>query len=180
MDDIEYLKSCVKSIKDFPKSGILFRDITSVCENPQAFNLICRLMAEKYAGLGITKVVGSESRGFVFGSAVAVLLNSGFVLVRKPGKLPREVYSENYELEYGQNTLEIHKDALTAEDRVLIVDDLLATGGTVEAQIKLIKRSGAEIAGAVFAINLPDIGGSAYIRDKYNIICHSIMDFPGH
>ena len=162
MDDIEYLKSCVKSIKDFPKSGILFRDITSVCENPQAFNLICRLMAEKYAGLGITKVVGSESRGFVFGSAVAVLLNSGFVLVRKPGKLPREVYSENYELEYGQNTLEIHKDALTAEDRVLIVDDLLATGGTVEATIKMVEQLGGEVVGCAFLIELEGLGG----RDK--------------
>lgn len=180
MDEIEYLKSCVKSINDFPKNGIVFRDITSVCENPDAFSRLCRAMADMYRDAGITKVVGSESRGFVFGAPVAVLLGCGFVMARKPGKLPRDVYSEDYELEYGTNTLEIHKDAISSSDRVLIVDDLIATGGTVGAQIKLIRRFNAEIAGAVFAISLPDLGGTALLKEKYGVDSRAVMEFPGH
>ena len=180
MDEIEYLKSCVKSIKDFPKPGIVFRDITSVCENPEAFPLICKKMAELYADAGITKVVGSEARGFVFGAPVAALLGCGFVMARKQGKLPREVYSECYELEYGTNVLEMHQDAISSDDRILIVDDLIATGGTVEAQIKMVNRFNATIAGAVFAISLPDLGGVEMLKNRYGVDSRCIMEFPGH
>lgn len=179
MNDIEFLHSRVKSIRDFPKPGIIFRDITSLCEDGKAFPLMCSVMAGYFAGAGVTRVVAGEARGFVFGAPVACALGCGFVMARKPGKLPREALSESYALEYGVNTLEIHRDALAPGDRVLIVDDLIATGGTAEAQIKLVRKLGAEIAGAVFAISLPDLGGADLLRKKYGVECRAVLEFPG-
>lgn len=180
MNQKEFLKSCVKSIPDFPKPGILFRDITSLCEDPKAFPLVCELIAREFIDAGITKVAATEARGFVFGSAVACKLNCGFIMVRKKGKLPRAVYQETYDLEYGQDVLEIHQDCLSEKDNVLVVDDLIATGGTVEATIKLVKRCGANVVGAAFAISLPDLGGEEKLEKKYGIKCLSVLDFPGH
>ncbi len=179
MEPIEYLRTQIKSINDYPKKGIIFRDITSLCEDPKAFPLMIELMASEFIDAGITKVVGTEARGFVFGAAVATKLNCGFVLARKPGKLPRETYQEKYDLEYGSAQLEIHKDAINDNDKVLIVDDLIATGGTIEATIKLIRRTKAQIIGASFAISLPDLNGEKLIEEKYQIKCTSILSFNG-
>lgn len=137
---LEYLKNSIKSIQDYPKPGILFRDVTSLLEDPKAYALSIDLLVERYKNAGITKVVGTEARGFLFGAPVALGLGVGFVPVRKPGKLPRETISETYDLEYGTDQLEIHVDAIKPGDKVLVVDDLLATGGTIEATAKLIRR----------------------------------------
>jgi len=151
---LEYLKNSIKSIQDYPKPGILFRDVTSLLEDPKAYALSIDLLVERYKNAGITKVVGTEARGFLFGAPVALGLGVGFVPVRKPGKLPRETISETYDLEYGTDQLEIHVDAIKPGDKVLVVDDLLATGGTIEATVKLIRRLGGEVADAAFIINL--------------------------
>lgn len=179
-NEIEHLQNTIKSIPDFPKKGILFRDITSLCEDPKSFPILCNLLAREFIDAGITKVAATEARGFVFGAAVASILNCGFVLVRKAGKLPRNVYSESYKLEYGEATLEIHQDAINAEDKVLIVDDLIATGGTIDATIKLVKRCGGQPVGCAFAISLPDLGGEGYIESTYGLKCVSVLNFPGH
>ncbi len=179
-EEIDFLKRTITTIPDFPQPGILFRDITSLCENPLAFSLMCKLMAAPYKDAKITKVAATEARGFVFGGAVAQILGAGFVFVRKPKKLPRAVYSQDYSLEYGTNTLEIHQDAIKAEDVVLLVDDLIATGGTIEATIDLVTKNKATLAGCTFAISLPDLGGQQHIVDKYGIPCHAVLDFPGH
>jgi adenine phosphoribosyltransferase len=181
MDKLSYLKQTIKSIPDFPKEGILFRDITSLCEDPKAFPMLVELMAEPFKELNISKVAATEARGFVFGAAVAQYLKCGLVLVRKPGKLPREVYSEDYTLEYGTSTLQIHKDAINEKDNVLVVDDLIATGGTIDATISLVKKCGGNVKGISFAITLPDIGGEKLIRDKYpEVKIVTVLDFPGH
>ena len=140
---LEYLKNSIKSIQDYPKPGILFRDVTSLLEDPKAYALSIELLVERYKNAGITKVVGTEARGFLFGAPVALAMGVGFVPVRKPRKLPRETIAESYELEYGTDQLEIHVDAIKPGDKVLVVDDLLATGGTIEATVKLIRRLGA-------------------------------------
>lgn len=180
MNDIEYLKQTIKSIPDFPIKGVLFRDITSLCEDAKGFNLLCELMAKPYKEMKITKVAATEARGFVFGAVIAHILNCGFVLVRKPKKLPREVYSVDYALEYGTNTLEIHKDAINENDNVLIVDDLIATGGTIDATIELVKKCGGKVKGISFAISLPDLGGVKLLEDKYKVKVSSVLEFPGH
>lgn len=133
----------------------------------------------RYKEKGITKVLGTESRGFIFGAPVALALNVPFVLVRKPGKLPRETISQTYQLEYGQDTLEIHTDAIHAQDKVLIIDDLLATGGTVEATVKLVQRLGGDVQDAAFVINLPDLGGEARLN-ALGIDAYTLVDFAGH
>lgn len=142
---LELIKSSIKSIPNYPKEGIIFRDITSLVEVPEAFKATIDLIVAEYKEKGISKVIGTESRGFIFGAPVALALNVPFVLVRKPGKLPRETIAQSYQLEYGQDTLEIHTDAIQAGDNVLIIDDLLATGGTVEATVKLVERLGGEV-----------------------------------
>lgn len=156
---LEYIKSSIKAVADYPKEGIMFRDVTSLLEDPKAFALTVELLAEKFSEGGFTKIVGTEARGFIFGAPLALALGIGFVPARKPGKLPRKTISQDYTLEYGTDTLQIHEDALSSDDKVLIVDDLLATGGTVEATIKLIKQIGAEVSDAAFVISLPDLGG---------------------
>jgi len=157
--DIALLKSAVHTIENYPKEGIMFRDVTGILENNAAFSLTIDLLKKKFENQGFTKVVGTEARGFLFGAPLALALGIGFVPVRKPGKLPRETFSQDYELEYGTDTLEIHQDALQVDDNVLIIDDLLATGGTIEATTKLIRRVGAKTTDAAFIISLPDLGG---------------------
>ncbi|GAA0816659.1 adenine phosphoribosyltransferase [Colwellia asteriadis] len=161
MNDLQLaqLTQSILTIPDYPKKGILFRDVTSLLEDAQAFALTMQLLTDKYKDQGFTKVVGTEARGFLFGAPLALALGIGFVPVRKPGKLPRETYSQPYQLEYGEDILEIHQNALTSDDKVLIIDDLLATGGTIEATTKLIRRVGAKVTHAGFVISLPDLGG---------------------
>ncbi|MBY5921141.1 adenine phosphoribosyltransferase [Ferrimonas balearica] len=158
------IKDSIKTIPDYPKPGILFRDVTSLLEDAEAFRLCIDVLAEHYQGQGFTKIVGTEARGFLFGAPLAHQLGLGFVPVRKPGKLPRETVAESYELEYGQDTLEIHIDAIVPGDKVLVIDDLLATGGTIDATVKLIRRLGGEATDAAFVINLPDLGGEARLK----------------
>ena len=157
--DIQILKTAVHTIEDYPKPGILFRDVTGILDDAEAFQLTIKVLKDKFSGQGFTKIVGTEARGFLFGAPLALEMGLGFVPVRKPGKLPRDTFAETYELEYGTDTLEIHQDALTEDDKVLIVDDLLATGGTIEATTKLIRRLGASTSAAAFVISLPDLGG---------------------
>lgn len=176
---LEYLKNSIKSIQDYPKPGILFRDVTSLLEDPKAFALSIDLIVERFKQAGITKVVGTEARGFLFGAPVALGLGVGFVPVRKPGKLPRKTLSETYELEYGTDKLEIHTDAIKAGDRVLVVDDLLATGGTIDATVKLIRHLGGEVTDAAFIINLFDLGGEQRLADV-GVTAFSLVPFPGH
>lgn len=159
------LKNAVHTIPNYPKEGILFRDVTGILDDAQAFALSINFLKEKYQNKGFTKVVGTEARGFLFGAPLALALGVGFVPVRKPGKLPRKTFSQDYQLEYGTDTLEIHQDALTENDNVLIVDDLLATGGTIEATTKLIRRLGATTTDSAFIISLPDLGGEAKLKD---------------
>ena len=153
------LRNYIRDIPDFPKPGILFKDITPLLKDPQALNEAVRLLAETAHGLGVTSVVGIESRGFIFGAAVACKLGVGFVPIRKPGKLPAETVSESYELEYGADTIEMHADALAAGERVLLIDDLLATGGTMKAAVRLVEKSGARVAKIAFVIELLFLDG---------------------
>ncbi|MBA0205116.1 adenine phosphoribosyltransferase [Pectobacterium aroidearum] len=175
----ELIKNSIKSIPDYPKPGILFRDVTSLLEDPVAYAASIEMLANRYRNSGVTKVVGTEARGFLFGAPVALALGVGFVPVRKPGKLPRPTISESYELEYGSDTLEIHSDAISAGDNVLVIDDLLATGGTLEATVKLIRRLGGTVNDAAFIINLFDLGGEQRLTGM-GVTCYSLVDFPGH
>ncbi|MDU4094573.1 MAG: adenine phosphoribosyltransferase [Pantoea sp.] len=176
---LEFLKDSIKSVPDYPKPGILFRDVTSLLEDPRAFTTTIDLFIERFRDRGITKVVGTEARGFLFGAPVALGLGVGFVPVRKPGKLPRETFSETYDLEYGSDQLELHRDAIKPGDVVLVVDDLLATGGTIEATAKLIRRAGGEVKDAAFVINLFDLNGEVRLN-ALGIDCYSLVSFPGH
>ncbi|MDP8261863.1 MAG: adenine phosphoribosyltransferase [Candidatus Ancaeobacter aquaticus] len=156
---LEQLRNSIREIPDFPKKGIIFKDITTLIDKGDLFGMAIDEMAAPYVGKGITKVVGVESRGFIFASAIAYKLGAGVVLVRKPGKLPHEIHKETYDLEYGQDTLEVHVDALNQDDKVILVDDLLATGGTVEATTKLIEHFGVAIEGIEFLIELTFLNG---------------------
>jgi adenine phosphoribosyltransferase len=153
------VKDYIRSIADFPHEGIVFRDVTTLFADARGFRMAIDQLLHPYAGERIDKVVGLEARGFILGGAVAHQLSTGFVPIRKKGKLPGTVISEAYQLEYGEAVMEIHDDALKPGERVLIVDDLLATGGTAAAAIKLCERLGAEVMGCAFVIDLPDIGG---------------------
>ncbi|MCS6124255.1 adenine phosphoribosyltransferase [Shewanella baltica] len=160
-ETLSLIKQSIKTIPNYPKEGILFRDVTSLLENSAAYKATIDLLVEHYRGQGFTKIVGTEARGFLFGAPLALELGVGFVPVRKPGKLPRATISQSYELEYGHDSLEIHTDAINPNDKVLVVDDLLATGGTIEATVKLIRQLGGEVKHAAFVISLPDLGGEA-------------------
>ncbi|MEG9498311.1 adenine phosphoribosyltransferase [Mannheimia indoligenes] len=179
MSQLDLIKSSIKSIPDYPKAGIIFRDITSLLEVPTAFQATVDAIVAEFKGKGITKIVGTESRGFIFGAPVALALGVPFVLVRKPKKLPREVISQSYTLEYGEDTLEIHKDAINANDNVLMIDDLLATGGTIDATAKLIRRLGGTVEHAAFVIWLPDLGGKERLEQE-GIKSFSLVSFEGH
>jgi len=159
MIDITAIKEAVRDVPDFPKPGIIFKDITPVLLDPVLFDLATRQMADPYRGIGVTRVVAVESRGFMFGAPIALLLQAGLVPVRKPGKLPAARQRVEYALEYGTDALEMHADAIGVEDRVLIVDDVLATGGTAEASRRLVQTRGAEVAGFSFLIELGFLEG---------------------
>lgn len=164
------LKDYVASIPGFPKEGIIFRDVTPMLQNAEAFKESVKQISDFAKDLNIDVVAGPEARGFLFGCPVAIELGAGFVPVRKPGKLPREVVSKSYDLEYGSNEIQMHKDAIKKGDRVLVVDDLLATGGTVEAAIDLIEEMGGIVAGVAFVIELKDLKAADRLREKgYNV-----------
>jgi len=170
----EDLKQYIRSVKDFPKPGIMFRDITTILKDPVALKLTAKMLFEKAENLDITKVVGIESRGFIFGSMLANKLDVGFVLIRKPGKLPAETLKETYALEYGTDTIEIHKDAIKPGDKVLLHDDLLATGGTAEAACKLIEKLGGKVLQASFIIELSFLKGREHLKN-YDV--QSLVDY---
>ena len=149
----------IRTIPDFPHEGIMFRDVTTLFADPRGFRMAIDQMLQPFAGVKIDKVVGLEARGFIMGGAIAHQLSIGFVPIRKKGKLPGKTISQDYTLEYGQATMEIHTDAIQPGEKVLVVDDLLATGGTAEAGIKLLQKLGAEIVSTSFIIDLPDLGG---------------------
>jgi len=173
------LKSLVRTIPDYPKKGILFRDITTLIENPAGFRESIERIADAHRGLGITHVAGIEARGFIFGAGVAIALGVGFVPVRKKGKLPGETIGQNYALEYGVDTIEIHADVLKPGDKVLLVDDLIATGGTALAAVSLLRRTGAEVQHAGFVIDLLDLGGADKLR-AVQVEIYKLIDFEGH
>ena len=154
----------IRTIPDYPKKGIMFRDITTLLGNARAFRAAVDQLVQPYAGLRIDKIAGIEARGFILGGAVAHQLSIGFVPVRKKGKLPHTVLSEDYDLEYGKDRVEIHADAVKPGDQVIVVDDLIATGGTCFAAVKLLERAGAKVMGCAFVIDLPDLGGADKIR----------------
>ncbi|MDU8926125.1 adenine phosphoribosyltransferase [Alisedimentitalea sp. MJ-SS2] len=159
------VKDYIRTIVDFPHEGIMFRDVTTLFADPRGFRMAIDQMLHPYAGMQIDKVVGLEARGFILGGAIAHQLTLGFVPVRKKGKLPGATISEAYTLEYGEAVVEIHDDAITAGEKILVVDDLLATGGTAEAGIKLIERLGGEIIGCSFIVDLPELGGRKKLED---------------
>lgn len=168
------LKTHIRDVPNFPKAGILFRDITPLLADPSALALSIELLANPFRGKRIDLVVGAESRGFIFGTAVACCLSAGFVLVRKPGKLPHKRISMSYDLEYGQDTLEMHADAIVRGQRVLIVDDVLATGGTMKACCDLVNQLGGELAGIAVLIELAGLGGRAKIAPRE---VHSVLKY---
>ena len=173
------LKEYIRSIPDYPKKGILFRDITTLIKDEKAFAESINQIIDRSKKYKIDKIAAIESRGFVFASAVSYLLKKPFVLLRKKNKLPAETYSVDFELEYGTATIEVHKDSIDKNDSVLIIDDLIATGGTAEAAAKLIKMSHGNVAAFIFVINLFDLGGCNHLIKKgYNI--ENLMEFPGH
>ncbi len=173
------LKNYIRSIPNYPKKGILFRDITTLIKDSKAFNYSIDKIIEISKKLDFDKIAAIESRGFVFASAVSYKLNKPFIMMRKKNKLPSEKISVDFELEYGTATLEIHKDSLSQGDKVLIIDDLIATGGTAEAGAKLVEMSKAKVAGFIFIINLFDLGGNKKLIDK-SYFTKSLIEFPGH
>ena len=170
------LKEYVRTIPDFPEKGVMFRDITSVLQDPDGLKLAIDKMQEKIKNLEFDVVLGAESRGFLFGMPIAYNLNKSFVPVRKKGKLPGETISESYSLEYGQATLEIHKDAIKPGQKVVIIDDLIATGGTLEASVKLVERLGGEVAKICCLIDLPELGGKERLKN-YDV--ETVIAFEG-
>lgn len=167
-------KQYIRSIKNFPKPGIMFRDITPLLSHPDAFRETVRRIVQKFRDQKINVVAAAEARGFIFAAPIALELNAAFVPVRKPGKLPFETSAFHYELEYGKDTLEMHSDAVTAGDRVLLVDDLLATGGTIDACAQLVERGGAEVVGCAFAIELTFLEGRARLTPRE---CFSVIEY---
>jgi len=173
------LKALVRTIPDYPKKGILFRDITTLIEHPEGFKESIERIASRYRGQGITHVAGIEARGFIFGAGVAIALGVGFIPIRKKGKLPGETIGQNYALEYGVDTIEIHADVLDRNDRVLLVDDLIATGGTAIAAVGLLRRTGASVQDAAFVIDLPDLGGADKLKAE-GVDVAALIAFEGH
>ncbi|MFT7107897.1 MAG: adenine phosphoribosyltransferase [Yoonia sp.] len=168
----------IRTIPDFPHAGIMFRDVTTLFGDPRGFRMAIDQLLHPYAGQPIDKVVGLEARGFILGGAIAHQLSVGFVPIRKKGKLPGKTIEQEYTLEYGTATMEVHDDALQPGEKALLVDDLLATGGTAEAGIKLIERLGAEVIGCAFVIDLPDIGGRARL-EGLDMDVHALCSFAG-
>lgn len=173
------LKDAIRTVPDYPKPGVMFRDITTLLGNPRALRMAIDLLVEPYVGAGIDKVAGIEARGFVLGGAVAHQLSVGFAPVRKKGKLPWRTLRQEYQLEYGVDSVEMHEDALAVGEKVLIIDDLIATGGTALAAVKLIEGLGATVVGASFVIDLPDLGGMQKLRDL-GLQPRALCAFEGH
>ena len=173
------LKDTIRTIPDFPKPGIMFRDVTTLLTSRRAFAESIIQMSAPYQEKTIDNVAGIEARGFTVGGAIAYELNAGFVPIRKKGKLPFKTYAQDYELEYGTDTLEIHADAVRGQEKVLLVDDLIATGGTAEAAIHLLRKTGANIIGAAFIVSLPDLGGVARLT-KMGIPVTVLVEYEGH
>jgi len=173
------LKEYIRSIPDYPKKGVLFRDITTLIKNEKAFIESINQIIEKSKKFKFDKIAAIESRGFVFASAVSYLLKKPFILLRKKNKLPAERYSVDFELEYGTATIEMHKDSVSKNDKIIVIDDLIATGGTAKAAAKIIEMSDGKIAGFIFVINLFDLGGSdSLIKKGYKV--ENLINFPGH
>jgi adenine phosphoribosyltransferase len=173
------LKDHIRSIQDYPKKGILFRDITTLIKNSEAFNFTIDEIIKKSKKFKIDKIAAMESRGFVFASAVSYILKKPFILLRKKNKLPADVHSVDFKLEYGTATMQVHKDSIEKNDSVLLIDDLIATGGTAEAAAKLVETSQGSVAAFIFVINLFDLGGSnELIKKGYKV--ENLIDFPGH
>ena len=173
------LKEYIRSIPDYPKKGILFRDITTLIKNEKAFRSCIDQIVERSKKFKLDKIAAVESRGFVFASAVSYILSKPFIMLRKENKLPAETHSVDFELEYGRATIEVHKDSIKKDEKVLIIDDLIATGGTAEAAAKLIEASNGKVAGFIFVINLFDVGGfEKLIKKNYKV--ENLIEFPGH
>jgi adenine phosphoribosyltransferase len=170
------LKKTIRSIPGWPIEGVVFRDLTTLMKDPEALRVSCDIMYERYSNEKIDKIVGIDARGFVFGAVLAYKLGIGFIPVRKKGKLPAETIEQSYELEYGADTLEIHKDAIAAGERVVIVDDLIATGGTIGATVKLVRQLGGDIVECAFVIELPGLKGREQISDCK---VFAMMEFEG-
>ena len=173
------LKKYIRSIPDYPKKGILFRDITTLIKSPEAFKYTVNKIVEISKKVKFDKVSAIESRGFVFASAVSYLLDKPLILLRKKNKLPAERHSVDFKLEYGEATIEVHKDSINKGENILIIDDLIATGGTAEAAAKLIELSGGSVAGFIFVINLFDLPGNDLLKKK-SYFTESLIEFPGH
>ena len=176
---LELIRSKIRAIPDFPKPGIVFRDITTLWNDSEGFRLSTDAFADAYAGLRIDAVVGIESRGFIIASALADRLGTGFIPVRKQGKLPAAVERYEYELEYGRDCVEIHKDAIVRGQRVIVMDDLMATGGTMLASLELLRRVGAETVSCGVIVDLTDLGGSRKLRER-GFEVFSLIQYPGH
>ena len=173
------LKDYIRSIEDYPKKGILFRDITTLIKNEKAFEETINQIVERSRKFKVDKIAAIESRGFVFASAVSYILKKPFIMLRKKNKLPADVHSVDFQLEYGTATIEVHKDSISENDSILIIDDLIATGGTAEAATKLVEISKGKVAAFIFVINLFDLGGCENLLKKgYKV--ENLMDFPGH
>lgn len=172
------IKSRIRTVPHYPKHGVMFRDITTLLKDPVGLRITIHELANRYTGKKIDKIVGIESRGFILGAPLAYLLGVGFVPIRKKGKLPAETIGHDYELEYGTDRIEIHTDGISKGDKVLLVDDLIATGGTAEAAVKLIQKMGGEIIECCFAIDLPDIGGRARL-EKLGQKVFALCEFEG-
>ena len=173
-----HIEDLVRSIPDYPKAGVIFRDITTLLQNPAGFRRAVDELVQPFAGSDISSVAGIEARGFILGGAVAHQLSVGFVAVRKKGKLPWQTMSQTYQLEYGTDEIEIHIDSIAPGDRVLIVDDLIATGGTAHATANLIREAGAEVIGASFVIDLPDLGGRKKL-EAIGVQVRTLIEFEG-
>jgi adenine phosphoribosyltransferase len=173
------LKASIRTIPDYPKPGILFRDITTLLGNARAFRRAVDEMVQPWAGSKIDKVAGMEARGFILGGAVAHQVSAGFIPIRKKGKLPHKRVSIAYSLEYGLDEMEMHEDAVVRGEKVILVDDLIATGGTAEGAVKLLKQQGADVLAACFVIDLPDLGGAEKIR-KLGVPVRTLVSFEGH
>ena len=173
------LKKHIRSIKDYPKKGILFRDITTLIKDPEAFKYTNDKIIQLAKKIDFDKVSAIESRGFVFASTLSYVLKKPFILLRKKNKLPAETHSVDFKLEYGEATIEVHKDSISKGEKILVIDDLIATGGTAEAAAKLVEISKGKVAGFVFVINLFDLGGADnLIKSNYKV--ENLIDFPGH
>jgi adenine phosphoribosyltransferase len=173
------LRDAIRSIPDYPKPGIMFRDITTLLGNARAFRRAVDELVQPWAGMKIDKVAGIEARGFILGGAVAHQVSAGFVPIRKKGKLPHKRVSVAYALEYGQDMIEMHADALVAGERVVLVDDLIATGGTAEGATKLLRQMGADIVAAVFVIDLPELGGRKKL-EALGVTVRTLIEYEGH